>query len=389
MKEIYFDNSATTAICPSALERYIEVSQASFGNPSSLHKKGKEAEDILKAARKSLLTAIGGEGGTAVFTSSGTEANNLALFGRALAKDRYRGKKILTTAGEHASITEPLAALQKMGMQIVEIPTVGGRLDMDFLETALTPEVILVSVMMVNNETGAVYDIPALSVLIKQKCPDCALHIDATQAFFKLPISVRALGARLMTLSSHKIEGPKGLGALYIDPSLIKEKGIVPCLLGGGQEGGFRSGTENVPGIAAFAEAIEYNKAHFAEFSQKTASLRAYLLSALQNDPAFVGVKPITPPAFAPHILNLILPNIRSEIMLHALSADGIYVSSGSACSSNDKSHKGGALIAYGIPPREADCSIRVSLSHKNEKEEIDLFLLSLKKNLTRLQKTR
>ncbi len=389
MKEIYFDNSATTAICQEALDQYIEVSKNTFGNPSSLHKKGKEAEDILKAARKSLLSAIGGEGGSLVFTSSGTEANNLALFGRALAKDRYRGKRILTTAGEHASITEPLAALQKLGMQVEEIPTVGGELDMEFLKSALTPDVILVSVMMVNNETGAIYDIPALSRLIKQQCPDCALHIDATQAFFKLPISVRALGARLITLSSHKIEGPKGLGALYIDPSLIKEKGIVPCLLGGGQEGGFRSGTENVPGIAAFAKAVEYNKAHFAEFSEKTASLRAYLLSCLQSDPAFAGVKPILPPAAAPHILNLILPSIRSEIMLHALSGDGIYVSSGSACSSNDKSHKGGALIAFGVSEKEADCSIRVSLSHKNEKEEIDLFLLSLKKNLTRLQKTR
>ncbi len=389
MREIYFDNSATTAICPSALDRYMEVSRASFGNPSSLHKKGKEAEDILKGARKSLLSAIGGEGGTLVFTSSGTEANNLALFGRALAKDRYRGKRILTTAGEHASITEPLAALQKLGMRVEEIPTVGGALDMEFLQAALTPDVILVSAMMVNNETGALYDIPALSRLIKKQCPDCALHIDATQAFFKLPLSVRALGARLITLSSHKIEGPKGLGALYIDPSLIKEKGIVPCLLGGGQEGGFRSGTENVPGIAAFAEAVEYNKAHFAEFSEKTASLRAYLLSELQSDPAFAGVKPITPPASAPHILNLILPSIRSEIMLHALSGDGIYVSSGSACSSNDKAHKGGALIAFGIPPKEADCSIRVSLSHKNEREEIDLFLLSLKKNLARLQRVR
>ena len=389
MKEIYFDNSATTAICPAARERYIEVSQASFGNPSSLHKKGKEAEDILKAARKSLLSAIGGEGGTLVFTSSGTEANNLALFGRVLAKDRYRGKRILTTAGEHASITEPLAALQKMGMRVDEIPTKGGRLDMEFLSSALSPEVILVSVMMVNNETGALYDIPALSALIKQKCPDCALHIDATQAFFKLPLSVRALGARLITLSSHKIEGPKGLGALFIDPSLIKEKGIVPCLLGGGQEGGFRSGTENVPGIAAFAEAVEYNKAHFVEFSEKLAALRAYLLASLQEDPAFSGVKPITPPAFAPHILSLVLPSIRSEIMLHALSGDGIFVSSGSACSSNDRSHRGGALIAYGLSEKEADCAIRVSLSHKNEKEEIDLFLLSLKKNLSRLQRAR
>ncbi len=367
----------------------MEVSQASFGNPSSLHKKGKEAEDILKAARKELLSAIGGEGGSLVFTSSGTEANNLALFGRALAKDRYRGKKILTTAGEHASVTEPLSALQRMGMQIVQIPTVGGMLDMDFLKSALTPEVILVSAMMVNNETGAVYDIPALASLIKRQCPDCALHIDATQAFFKLPLSVRALGARLITLSSHKIEGPKGLGALYVDPSLVKEKGIVPLLLGGGQEGGFRSGTENVPGIAAFAAAVAYNKAHFVEFSQKTASLRAYLLSSLQGDPAFREVKPILPPVSAPHILNLILPNIRSEVMLHALSSDGIYVSSGSACSSNDTSHKGGALIAFGIPEKQADCSIRISLSHKNEKEEIDLFLLSLKKNLNRLQRTR
>lgn len=383
--DIYFDNSATTPICEAALSRYCEVSRMAFGNPSSLHARGKEAEDILKAARRTLTDAIGARGsGHVIFTASGTEANNLALFGRARAKERYRRGRILVSAGEHASVKEPLRALAAEGYTVMEIPTRGGVLDLEALASLLTPDTLLLSVMAVNNESGAAYDLSALAPLLRAKCPDCALHVDATQAFLKIPLDVRALGIRMLTVSSHKIEGPKGVGALWIDDSLKKEKGIIPQILGGGQEDGMRSGTENVPGIAAFAAAIQYGKENFAEFAEYTRALRGYLLTRLQSEPAFAEVKPITPPRAAPHILTLILPRIKSEVMLHHLSGDGISVSSGSACSSHG--HTGpSALGAYGYTEAETDTAIRISLSHRNTEEEVDLFLSSLAAGLSRL----
>lgn len=385
---IYFDNSATTPICRRALDIYNAVSLSHFGNPSSLHAVGKDAEDVMKNARRILLASVGAQNGAIVFTASGTEANNLAIFGRAHAKERYRGKKILTSAGEHASVNSPLAALRREGMTVEEIPTVGGELDLAAMRDRLTPDVILVSVMMVNNETGALYDIAAVSRLIQEKCPDCALHVDATQAFFKVQFSVRQLGIRLLTVSSHKIEGPKGCGALYIDRSLLTEKGISPLILGGGQEDGFRSGTENVPGIAAFGEACLYCKENFAEFTEQTRQLRDYLIARIQSDAALAEVRPLLPPRSAPHILCLILPGIRSEVMLHALSARGISVSSGSACSSHG--HVGAsALLSFGCREEEADCAIRISLSHRNTREEADEFLAALSAECARLARRR
>ena len=380
---IYLDNSATTRISEEALARYCEVSREQFGNPSSLHAIGKAAEDILKDARCAVRAAIGAKGGTVVFTASGTEANNLAIIGRAHAKARYRGAKLLTSAGEHASVTAPLSALAAEGMKVAEIPTVGGRLDLAALEAMLTPDTVLVTVMLVNNETGALYDLRAASDIIKRKAPDCALHADATQALFKTPIDVRALGVRLMTLSSHKVEGPKGVGALWIDDSLIKEKGIAPMVLGGGQEGGLRSGTENVPGIAAFATACRIGAAEVTGRIAAITALRERLLAGL-SDPAFAEVTPVVPAVCAPHILTLLLPSIKSEVMLHFLSADGISVSSGSACSSHG--HVGtGALSAFGIPEGMRDFAIRVSLSHRNTEADIDALLASLQKGLSRL----
>ena len=380
---IYLDNSATTKISEEALARYCEVSRDFFGNPSSLHAVGKAAEDILKDARNAIRSAIGAKSGTVVFTASGTEANNLAILGRAHAKARYRGAKLITSAGEHASVTAPLSALAAEGMKVAEIPTTGGRLDLAALEEMLTPDTVLVTVMLVNNETGALYDLRAAADIIKRKAPDCALHADATQALFKTPIDVRALGVRLMTLSSHKVEGPKGVGALWIDDSLIKEKGIAPLILGGGQEGGMRSGTENVPGIAAFATACRIGQREMPERIASIAALRERLLCGLSAD-AFREVTPILPEISAPHILSLILPRVKSEVMLHHLSADGISVSSGSACSSHG--HVGtGALSAFGIPEAMRDFAIRVSLSHRNTEADIDAFLASLEKGLARL----
>lgn len=385
MKEIYLDNSATTKICQAALEKYIEVSRDEYGNPSSRHSRGKSAEDVVSQARSDVLSTIGALDGTAIFTASGSEANNLAIFGRAYSKERYKnGAKIITTQGEHASVDLPLDKLAGEGFRVVRISTKGGSLDMDMLERELTPDTVLVSMMMVNNETGALYDIAAVSRLIKRVCRDCVLHCDATQSYMKMPINVRALGVDMLTLSSHKIEGPKGVGALWISSDVIKKRGLSPMILGGGQEGGFRSGTENVPAIAAFAEACRYSHKSLASNCEKMNALRSYLLERISRDEILSQIKPVLPTKTAPHILNLTMPSIKSEVMLNFLSREGIYVSSGSACSSHD-SHISGALIAFGLDKKEADCSIRVSFSHTNEKSDVDALCEALKKGLSQL----
>ncbi len=387
-KEIYFDNSATTPLCERALARYAAVSTACYGNPSSRHARGGEAAAILKQARDSIARLLGDRRGTVVFTGSGTEANNLALLGRAYAKARYRGGKILTSAGEHSSVREPLARLAAEGFRVVEIPTRGGVLDEQTLLREVTPDVLLASVMLTNNETGACYDLSLLSRLLRERCRDACLHADATQAFGKLPLSVKALGVRMLTVSAHKIEGPKGVGALYLDPTLLTEHGVAPQILGGGQEGGFRSGTENVPGIAAFAEAALYGEENFEAFTQATDAGRRGLLARLADDSRLSEVRALTPPHPAPHILSLILPRIKSEVMLRHLSARGIYVSSGSACSSHDRKLSS-ALLAYGCTEEEADCAIRVSLCHRNTEEELDRFCEALAEGIATLSRTR
>lgn len=387
MKQIYLDNSATTKICDEALERYIEVSHSSWGNPSSLHSMGYEAEKIINNTRSEIQTSLGVKGATVIFTASGTEANNLAIFGRALSKERYkRGSKIITTMGEHASVDSPLLALEKMGYNIVKIPTVGGEIDMEALSRELTKDVILVSMMMVNNETGALYDTGAVAKLMKAKSPEALLHLDATQSYLKLPFTKVKSGWDMITISSHKIEGPKGVGALVVDGSVMKAKGLAPITLGGGQESGMRSGTENVPGIAAFGEAVKLGYASLVERYEKMSELRDYLISRISDEAP--EVKILVPKVNAPHIVNITLPKIKSETMLHYLSSLGIFVSSGSACSSNG-GHFSSALTAFGRSEGEADSSIRISISHRNTREDMDGFVDGLKSGLSKLSRMR
>lgn len=387
MKQIYLDNSATTKICDEALERYIEVSRSSWGNPSSLHSMGYEAEKIINNTRSEIQTSLGVKGATVIFTASGTEANNLAIFGRALSKERYkRDSKIITTMGEHASVDSPLLALEKMGYNIVKIPTAGGEIDMETLSRELTKDVILVSMMMVNNETGALYDTGAVAKLMKAKSPEALLHLDATQSYLKLPFTKVKSGWDMITISSHKIEGPKGVGALVVDGSVMKAKGLAPITLGGGQESGMRSGTENVPGIAAFGEAVRLGFASLGERYEKMSELRGYLISRISDEAP--EVKILVPKANAPHIVNITLPKIKSETMLHYLSSLGIFVSSGSACSSNG-GHFSSALTAFGRSEGEADSSIRISISHRNTREDMDGFVDGLKSGLAKLSRMR
>ncbi len=384
---IYLDNSATTKICESALKRYIEVSRDSFGNPSSLHALGFDAEKVLSDARRTVLDSVGARAASVIFTASGTEANNLAIIGRAHSKERYRkGAKIITTDSEHASVSEPFEELKRQGFKVVKIPTLGGKLDTGALFSEITPDTILVSAMMVNNETGALYDIKSISDIIKVKAPEAYLHVDATQSYMKLPFTKASLGADMITLSSHKIEGPKGVGALVVGERVLKEKGLSPLVLGGAQEAGLRSGTENVPAIAAFAEAIREAKPNVKSRQEYMNSLRTLLIDTIEGDKILSQISVTKPPIHAPHILNITLPKIKSETMLHYLSAEGIYVSSGSACSSNSR-HTSSALTAYGRTASEADSSIRISFSHTNTEEDVYALAYALRCGLNTLSR--
>ena len=389
--QIYLDNSATTKICDEALDVYIRVSKNEFGNPSSLHDLGLCAEKEIEKARREILASLRMKSGRVVFTASGTEANNLAIIGRAISKERYRrGAKVIISKGEHASVSESAKMLTSLGLEVVEISTRGGVFNLEELQNALDDKCILVSVMLVNNETGAVYNIPEIARLIKAKCRDCLLHLDATQGYLKIPFTKAGVGADFITISSHKIEGPKGVGALVFDEDIIKARALSPIILGGGQEGGLRSGTENVPGIAAFGEAVRIGFSEMGTRVKYLEELREYLIEKISTSDVLGEVSMTLPEMHAPHILNITLPSIKSETALHYLSSRGIYVSSGSACSSNS-GHKSSALLAYGRSADEADSSLRISLSHRNTQKELDEFITTLNDavaTLTRIKKS-
>lgn len=374
--EIYFDNSATTALSCAAKEKMLEAMDC-YGNPSSLHTRGVSADRLLREARENVLTALGvrhSTGGALVFTASGTEATNLALLGTAHAKSRRTANRIVITDSEHPSVENTARVLEKEGFEIVRVPTAKGVLDTEFLDKALDRNVFLVSLMMVNNETGARYDVERAFRLAKARNPEAITHCDAVQGFLKCRFTVQSLGADLVTVSAHKIHGPKGVGALYIDKRILTRRAIVPTVTGGGQENGLRSGTENVIGIAGFGEAA---RSGFSTLDADVSHLRALRDYAVERlSPLELRLNlPIG--ETAPHILNLTLPDIRSETMLHFLSSKGIYVSAGSACSSH-AAHPSSSLLAFGVSPEEAGHSIRISFAKANTKDEIDAFTEAL-----------
>ncbi|MBQ8849511.1 MAG: cysteine desulfurase [Clostridia bacterium] len=385
-KEIYLDNSATTPLSAAARAKIAEAIDI-YGNPSSLHSAGQAAERLLETARRQVLEGLGvrqrRDGGALVFTSSGTEATSLALFGSAYAKERRTASRILTTNSEHPSVARVMDKLASDGFEVVRISTRGGALDMDELKAALDKSIFLASFMLVNNETGAIYSVGEAFKAIKQKYPDAITHCDAVQGFMKVPFTPASLSADLVTVSAHKLHAPKGVGALYISAPMLKAKKIAPFILGGGQENGMRSGTENVIGISAFGASVEDISKRRSDISAHTEELRAYAderLSALDVRLNLPSGKRLA------NIINITLPDIKSETMLHALSSDGIYVSSGSACSSHSK-HPSDSLSAFGLSAHEADCSLRISMSEYNTKEDIDALCNSLVKNIARLVK--
>ena len=376
MSTIYLDNSATTALCGAAKQAMQEAMEC-YGNPSSLHAAGLQAEHMVRRSREQVLAAlcVRGNAGQVYFTASGTESNNLAILGSVYAKERRTGNRIVTTEGEHSSVEMVLRDLEKKGFEVVRIPTKDGVLDMESAQKAITKDTLLVTAMMVNNETGALYDLKSLFALTKRNAPQAVTHCDAVQGFMKTIFSPAAIGADLVTISSHKIHGPKGVGALYVSSDILKAKKLIPVTLGGGQEFGMRSGTENTIGIAGFGAACAQMQSTLRKDLAYMTQLRTYLEEQICQ----IGEISLNLPrgSRAPHIVNMTMPDIKSETMLHYLSGKDIYVSSGSACSSHGHATSR-ALSAFGLGAYLADCSLRVSLCPSNTKEEIDALCQAL-----------
>lgn len=345
-----------------------------YGNPSSTHTAGQAARAIVEEARRDIARALGVSApkpGEIIFTGCGSEADNLAILGAAHAKTRRTANRILTTAGEHSAVRRPLDALAAEGFEVIEIPTTGGRLDLDFARGYLDEKLFMITAMLVNNETGADYslDLASLFRAARQAAPQAMLHCDAIQGFLKVPLAAKTLGADMIALSAHKIGGPKGVGALWVDPRILTAKRLVPTLLGGGQEQGYRSGTENVIGIAGFGAAAKAGHATLArDIEQMTAQANGFI-AALNTVAPEVRVN--LPARRASHILSLTLPRIKSETMLNYLSRAGVCISAGSACSSHAKHKTSAALAAFGLPAPEADATVRISLAPTTTADEL------------------
>ncbi|MBQ8309388.1 MAG: cysteine desulfurase [Clostridia bacterium] len=386
MKEIYLDNSATTALCDAAKDAMREAIEC-YGNPSSLHPMGQVSRTMVEEARREIAATLGVRGtlapGQLIFTSCGSEADNLAVLGTAYAKERRRGGHIVTTDSEHPGVESAMQRLEKDGFTVIRIPTRGGVLDFDAYAAALEQNPFLVSIMAVNNETGAVYDVKRAFAMAKAKNPAIVTHTDAVQGYLKMRLAPAALDADLVTLSAHKIHAPKGVGALCVSQMALKRRDIVPTLLGGGQEGGFRSGTENVVGIAAFGAAARDGYENLGRDLAHLCQLRDYAQARLSTLPVKLHVPS---GARAPHILNFALPDIKSETMVHELSGSGICISGGSACSTHSK-RISRALLAFGVPEREVECSVRISFSRYNTVEDVDVLIAALENAFAHLVK--
>ncbi len=390
MHTIYLDNSATTPLCPEAVSAMQEAMET-FGNPSSLHAAGQAAHALLARARTRVAGALGVKSprpGELVFTASGTEASATALWGTVHAKERRHANRIITTDCEHPSVEEMLRRLEAEGLEVVRIPTKNGVLDTEAALRALETPTLLVTMMMVNNETGAAFDIARVFAAAKGKDPATVTHTDAVQGFLKLPFTPAGLHADLVTVSSHKLHGPKGVGALYVSPEIIKTKRLVPLVPGGGQESGMRSGTENTIGICGFGAAAARGAATRAADCAHMAALRDTLEARL----AALGGRGVTlnrpAGARAPHIVSLTLPDIKSQTMLNFLSGKGICVSSGSACSSHAQKISA-SLAAFGLSAHAADCTLRVSLSAQNTEADITALCEALEAGVGSLVRMR
>lgn len=381
---IYLDNSATTALAPEVRAAMLEVWD-NVGNPSSLHAAGLAAKKRLENARSSLLASAGLKAieWQTVFCGSGSEANNLAILGSAHTGRHLDSRRVLITNSEHASVENTAEVLSSRGFEIVRISTKGGALDLDTISNEAKKGVCLASFMLVNNETGAIYDIESAAEIIKKACPTALIHCDAVQGFMRIPLP-NAKNVDFFSVSAHKIHGPAGVGALFLRRELIKKRYLCPVIFGGGQEEGLRSGTENLAGAVGFAKAAEIMKPAMDENRKHMLDVSLYAIDKITA----AGAKVNMPTSRAPHILSITLPLIKSQTMLNLLSAGGVCVSSGSACSSNAKNrHVSSALRAFGLSDADADCTIRMSLCKDNTREDIDKFAELLASGIQRLVK--
>ncbi len=369
---IYLDNSATTKPCKEAVEAITAALTEGWGNPSALYQFGIDAATALRAARSKVAAAMGAELDRVFFTSGGTEADNWAIFGT-VKRFGKKNKHIITTAIEHPAVLNCMKELEAQGYEVTYLqPDELGRVTLDALKAALRKDTILVSVMMVNNETGAVMPIAQMAKLTHRLCPDAVFHTDAVQGFLKVPFQAKALGADLISVSSHKVHGPKGVGALYISPRL---KSFPALLLGGGQEKGLRSGTEATPAIFGFAAACE---AMASTFRQDTGKEKALIEQLAEKLCKLKGVK-INGTHDAPHILSLSIPGVPTQNTINVLQDAGICVSAGSACAKGHRSH---VMTAMNLAPEVIDGSFRVSICRDTTQEELDKLAEVIEKEI-------
>ena len=372
--EAYLDNSATTKVFPEVAELMTKIMCEDYGNPSSMHRKGVEGEQYIRYAKESLARILKVTEKEIVFTSGGTESDNMALIGCAMANIR-RGKHIITTQIEHPAVLQTCLYLESQGFTVTYLPVnKQGQISLDDLKEAITPETILVSIMHTNNEIGSLQPIAEAGALIKKMNPNTLFHVDAVQGFGKAKIYPKKMNVDLMSVSSHKIHGPKGVGFLYIGDKVK----ILPVVHGGGQQKNLRSGTENVPGIAGMTKAAEMLYADLDKETEKLYSLKEYFIEGLGKldgmqinglMPGEDGLKQT-----APHIVSVSIAGVRSEVILHALEDRGIYVSAGSACASN-KPQTSETLKAIGLQRDLWDSTIRFSFSVYTTREELDYTL--------------
>ncbi len=362
---IYLDNSATTKPCKSAVEAIQLALTEGWGNPSGLYGFGLDAARALQLARRKVALALGAEPDRVFFTSGGTEADNWAIMGT-IKRFGKRGKHIVTTAMEHHAVLNCMHELEAQGFEVTYLqPDAMGNISVESLQNALRKDTILVSVMMVNNETGAVLPISQMAKVTHKNNPDTVFHTDAVQGFLKVPFAAKTLGADLISVSAHKVHGPKGAGALYIAPKL---KSFPALLLGGGQESGYRSGTEATPAILGFAAACEVVHPTFRQDSAREKAMLDRLCEELCKLDEVV----VNGAHDAPHILNLSIPGVPTQNSLNLLQDKGICVSAGSACAKGHRSH---TLTAMKLDPKVIDSSFRISLSRDTTEEEIDALL--------------
>lgn len=379
----YLDNSATTRCSERAKDLMVQILMQDFGNPSSLHGMGVTAEEYIKEAKSNIAKTLKAEEKEILFTSGGTESNNMALIGTALA-NRRAGNHIITTEIEHASIAAPLEFLKEQGFRITKLSVdKNGHISLGELRDAVGEDTILVSIMMVNNEIGAVEPVAEAAKIIKEKNPNTIFHVDAIQAYGKYRIYPKKLGIDLLSVSGHKIHAPKGTGFLYIRDKVK----IKPIIYGGGQQKGMRSGTENVPGVAALGEAATEIYENFDEKIERMYALKEHFVEEVTKMEG-VTVNGCTGRDSAPQIVSVSVDGVRSEVMLHTLEEKQIYVSAGSACSSN-KPSVSSTLKSIGLPKELLDSTIRFSFCVNTTMEEIDYAIAAMQEAVPRLRRYR